>query len=328
MLPRCPAAAAPWVDQCDVIHLRVPIARRDLRVSRRRCAAQAGVPAGGRRLRGAAAALAVSRHQEACCSARYVAFEEWALRYMTARALTFANGAALRAKHERDGARVIETKTTTLSLADISTRTDTCSGRQIRLLTRQPDRSAQRPASSARGGRAMLAAAGHDVTLDIVGPTIGLIGETERDAIASEARGVGVADRVSLRGAGRARSADAALSRVRPLRAADPARRRHSARADSKRWPRVTDGDDRCCRYLEPDTNGANGLLSPEGSTDWMVAALRTLMTTPQLRQQVIRRAATPRRAAYTLERQAASLMEMCRRERNAACRFATRPGS
>ena len=31
---------------------------------------------------------------------RYVAFEEWALRYMTGRALTFANGAALRAKHE------------------------------------------------------------------------------------------------------------------------------------------------------------------------------------------------------------------------------------
>ena len=55
---------APWVEQCDVIHLRVPDAGGDLRVSHRPGPAQAGVPARRRRLPGAAAAPAVSRRQE------------------------------------------------------------------------------------------------------------------------------------------------------------------------------------------------------------------------------------------------------------------------
>ena len=38
------------------------------------------------------------------------------------------------------------------------------------------------------------------MSLDIVGPTIGLIGESERDAIVADAARCGVADRVNLRG--------------------------------------------------------------------------------------------------------------------------------
>ncbi len=47
---------------------------------------------------------------------------------------------------------------------------------------------------------ARLVAAGHDVSLDLIGPTIGLIGDQEADAIRDEARRLGVADRVNLRG--------------------------------------------------------------------------------------------------------------------------------
>ena len=131
--------------------------------------------------------------------ARYVAFEEWALRYMTSRALTFANGAALRAKHEQQGARVIETKTTTLSQADIGTRTDVLSPAKLRALTvsRIDPRKGLRVLPAAI---AQLVASGIDITIDIVGPTIGLIGDDERDAIREAATTAGVADRVRLLG--------------------------------------------------------------------------------------------------------------------------------
>ena len=122
-----------WVDECDVIHLRVPspaaiFAFRIAEAKRKPIFLlvvgdyEALLPHLG------------YRGIKKFLFGRYVAFEEWALRYMTRRTLTFANGAALRAKHERDGARVHETKTTTLSLSDLSTRTDTCTGRRIRLL--------------------------------------------------------------------------------------------------------------------------------------------------------------------------------------------------
>jgi EpsI family protein len=117
---------------------------------------------------------------------RYVAFEEWALRYMTARALTFANGAALREKHERDGVRVHETRTTTLSLDDLASRSDTCAAAPIRLLTvsRIDPRKGLRTLPAVVHS---VQAAGVEATVDIIGPTVGLIGESERDAIAAAA---------------------------------------------------------------------------------------------------------------------------------------------
>jgi len=122
-----------WVDQCDVIHLRVPspAAIFAFRIAEAR--------------RKPIFLLVVGDYEallphlgyrgiKKILFAQYVAFEEWALHYMTKRALTFANGAALKAKHERDGVRIHETRTTTLSLADLATRTDTCAGQRIRLL--------------------------------------------------------------------------------------------------------------------------------------------------------------------------------------------------
>ena len=48
---------------------------------------------------------------------------------------------------------------------------------------------------------ANLVAAGRDVTLDLVGPTIGEIGEAERAAILARAEALGVAGRINLLGA-------------------------------------------------------------------------------------------------------------------------------
>lgn len=208
MLPAMHRRLRDFVRQCDVIHLRVPTPAA---IFAFRLARAANKPV----------FLLVVGDYKALLShlgyrglkkrlfATYVAFEEWALRHMTTRSLTFANGAALREKHEQQAAsakatagqapRVIETKTTTLSLADIASRTDTCGGGQVKCLTvsRIDPRKGLRVLPAAI---ASLVAQGRDVTIDIVGPTIGQIGDTERDAIAAEARRLGVENRVRLLG--------------------------------------------------------------------------------------------------------------------------------
>ena len=131
--------------------------------------------------------------------AAYTAFEERAIRRMAAVSLTFANGADLAEKHRAQGATVVETKTTTIAAGEVNTRPDTCQGRPVRLLTvsRIDPRKGLRclPDAVAR-----LRAAGHDVTVDIVGPAVGQTGEDERAAIERAARELGVADRVRCTG--------------------------------------------------------------------------------------------------------------------------------
>ena len=301
-----------WVDRCDAIHLRVPspaaiFAFRIAEAKRKPIFLlvvgdyEALLPHLG------------YRGIKKLLFARYVAFEEWALRYMTRRALTFVNGAALRAKHERDGARVHETKTTTLSLADLSSRSDTCTGKRIRMLcvSRVDPRKGLR---SLPAVISVVAAAGHDVTLDIVGPTIGLIGESERDAILAEATRCGVADRVHLRG-------PVALDDLMPLyRDFDlfvlPTRPgegipRVLMEAMAGGLPVVTTDVSGISGLI---TNGENGLLVPEGSTQGLADAVLSLITTPGLRQRLIQGGYATARA-HTLERQAASLMETVARE-------------
>ncbi len=301
-----------WVDQCDVVHLRVPspaaiFAFRLAEAQRKPIFLlvvgdyEALRPHLG--YRGAKKFL----------FSRYVAFEEWALRYMTRRALTFANGASLRAKHERDGAIVHETKTTTLSLSDLSTRIDTCAGSRIRLLcvSRIDPRKGLRSLPAVVSG---LAAAGHDVSLDIVGPTIGLIGEAERDAIIGEAARLGVADRVNLRG-------PVALDQLMPLyRDFDlfvlPTRPgegipRVLMEAMAGGLPVVTTDVSGISSLI---SDGENGLLTPEGSTPAMIEALRSLIATPPLRQALIQGGYATARA-HTLERQASALMQIVAKE-------------
>ena len=301
-----------WVEQCDVIHLRVP---SPAAIFAFRIAEAARKPV----------FLLVVGDYEALLPhlgyrglkkflfAKYVAFEEWALRYMTRRALTFANGAALQAKHAGDGVRVHETKTTTLSLADLATRTDTCGGRRIKLLcvSRIDPRKGLRLLPSVVE---QLVATGHDVSLDIVGPTIGLIGESERDAIVDEARRHGVAGRVSLRG-------PVALDQLIPLyREFDlfvlPTRPgegipRVLMEAMAAGLPIVTTDVSGIASLI---SDGDNGLLVAEGSTEAVAAALARLITDPALRQQLIKNGYATARA-HTLEQQADSLMQIVSRE-------------
>jgi len=301
-----------WVDQCDVIHLRVPTpaAIFAFRIAEARRKPifllvvgdyEALLPHLG------------YRGLKKILFAQYVAFEEWALRYMTRRALTFVNGASLRAKHERDGAKVHETRTTTLSVSDLSARADTCTGSRIRLLcvSRVDPRKGLRSLPAVVSS---LTALGHDVTVDIVGPTIGLIGESERDAIVGEAQRCGVADRVNLRG-------PIALDQLLPLyREFDlfvlPTRPgegipRVLMEAMAAGLPIVTTDVSGIASLI---TNGENGLLVAEGSTQAMIDAVRSLIATPPLRQRLIQGGYATARA-HTLERQAASLMQTVAKE-------------
>lgn len=130
----------------------------------------------------------------------YTAFEEWNVQWMVDRSLTFANGAALAAKHARADRPVIATQTTTIDAGEIGAREDTCRELRVRLLT--VSRIDPR-----KGLRVLPAVVGHlvgrdfDATLDIVGPAVGAPGESERKSIEADAQMLGVGDRVRLVGA-------------------------------------------------------------------------------------------------------------------------------
>jgi len=130
----------------------------------------------------------------------YTEFEERNVQWMADHALTFANGRALAAKHSRAGRPVIDTTTTTIGDHDIAHRLDTCTRSRVRALTvsRIDPRKGLRVLPHVVR---LLVDAGIDVTLDIVGPTVGRPGQDERAAILDDASGRGVGDRVALSGA-------------------------------------------------------------------------------------------------------------------------------
>jgi glycosyltransferase involved in cell wall biosynthesis len=242
-----------------------------------------------------------------------VAFEERVLTQMTRNALTFANGAALRVKHERDGVRVFETKTTTLLESDVVSRVDTCRGDTIRLLTvsRIDPRKglAVLPAAVAA-----LIATGANVTLDIVGPTIGKIGDDERRSIVDAAAARGVSDRVNLRGAV-------------PLDELIPMYRRYDIfvlptqpgegiprvllEAMAAGLPVITTNVAGIGGLV---TDRENGLLLDDVSPESVAKDVRSLIDAPALRQELIRRGYETARA-HTLDRQAAAMMQIVSRE-------------
>jgi len=130
----------------------------------------------------------------------YTEFEERNIQWMANHSLAFANGSALAAKHARPHRAVVETTTTTISERDIATRSDTCTRTRVRALSvsRIDPRKGLRVLPHALR---LLVDAGIDITLDIVGPTVGRPGEDERAAIVAGANRFGVGDRVSLAGA-------------------------------------------------------------------------------------------------------------------------------
>jgi glycosyltransferase involved in cell wall biosynthesis len=300
-----------WVAQCDVVNLRVPtpagiFAFREA-VTRRKPVFLLVV--------GDYRALLPHlpyRGVKRVLFAAYVAFEEWALAHMTSRALTFANGAALRAKHEGHGARVIETKTTTLSLHDIGSRPDTCQHRPVRLLTvsRIDPRKGLRVLPSML---AQLVGRRCDVTLDIIGPPIGQLGEAEATAIAGEAERAGVSDRLRLVGAlpldqllPMYGSYDVFVLPTRPGEGIP----RVLLEAMANGLPVVTTdvaGIGSLVRHRE------NGVLAG-GTADETAAAVYDVITDDTLRQAIIAAGYETARQ-HTLERQAAVMMASVSRE-------------
>jgi glycosyltransferase involved in cell wall biosynthesis len=307
-LPSIYARLRDWIDRLDIVHLRVP------------------TPAGIVAFR-----LAEARHKpifllvvgdyeallphlpyrgvKKTLFGAYVAFEEWALRRMTRGALTFANGAALREKHEGHGATVFETKTTTIRLQDVASRVDTCETKPVKLLTvsRIDPRKGLRVLPEMV---ATLVAEGHDITLDLVGPTIGLIGEEERDRIVAEAVRHGVAERVRLRGA-------VPLDDLMPLYArydvfvlpTQPGEGipRVLLEAMAAGLPVVTTNVSGIGGLVR---HGENGLLAADGSARAAAEALRTLLADADRRRRLIAGGyETARR--HTLERQAAEMMRV-----------------
>ena len=312
MLPSVYGRLRAWVGQCDVIHLRVPTpaAIFAFRLARAQRKPVFLLVVGDYR---ALLPYLPYRGVKKALFGAYVAFEEWALRYMTTRALTLANGAALREKHERQGATVFETKTTTLSLQDIASRHDTCGSKPIRLLTvsRIDPRKGLRVLPEAV---AALVADGHNVTLDLVGPTIGQIGDEERDRIAAEARRLGVGERVAIKG-------PVPLDQLMPLYQhydafvlpTQPGEGipRVLLEAMAAGLPVVTTNVSGIASLIRHDENG---LLMADSSAGAVAVAVRRLVAEPALRQRLIAGGYETARA-HTLERQAASMMDVVSRE-------------
>ena len=134
----------------------------------------------------------------------YLAVEEWLQTRMVAGAPAFVNGQALYAKYNRPDRRVLLTTTSTISDADVIDRPDTgladTGHAPIRLLTvsRIDPRKGLRHLPPAL---ADLVRRGHDVRLTIVGPTVGKMGEEERDRVLASASEHAIADRVEFVGA-------------------------------------------------------------------------------------------------------------------------------
>jgi glycosyltransferase involved in cell wall biosynthesis len=308
MLPRVYRRLKSWVAECDVIHLRVPTPAA---IFAFRAAMQMRKPV----------FLLVVGDYEALLPhlpyrgvkktlfSAYVAFEEWALRHMTSRVLTFTNGASLRRKHEQHGTRIVETKTTTLSQQDIGTRTDVAQSRPIRALTvsRIDPRKGLR---ALPGAVEILVREGVDISLDVIGPTIGLIGDDERDAIARDAESRGVADRVALVGPvpldrlmSMYRDYDMFILPTQPGEGIP----RVLLEAMANGLPIVTTDVSGITSLI---THEANGLLIPDASAKSVAAAISRLVTDGELRRRVIQGGYATARG-LTLERQAADMMRI-----------------
>ena len=255
--------------------------------------------------------------------AAYAAFEERAIRRMAASALTFANGRALAEKHREQGTEIIETKTTTISASDIQTRTDTCLRGPIRVLTvsRIDPRKQLRclPEAVSR-----LRAAGRDIRLDIVGPTVGRTGEIERDAIEHDARSLGVAQYVRSVGA-------IPLDRLVPLyrdydlfilpTGPGEGIPRVLLEAMAAGLPIVTT---RAAGIPSLITHEQNGLLINAATASDVAAAVERLIDDSALRQRLIREGYATA-ATHTLEHQAAEMLRIVAARTGAPLRTAPR---
>jgi glycosyltransferase involved in cell wall biosynthesis len=237
----------------------------------------------------------------------YTAFEEHNIQWMADRSVAFANGAPLALKHSRKGRPVIETQTTTISLADVAAREDTCAGGRVRVLTVSRI-DPRKGLSILPDTLSQLVARRFDVALDIVGPAVGAPGEVERRAIAARATALGVEGRFRLLGA-------VPLDRLLPLyREYDlfvlptlPGEGipRVLLEAMTAGVPVVTT---RVAGIPSLVSHEVNGLLVNEPTPSAIADALARLLSDAGLRRRLIANGYETARA-HTLEAQAARMM-------------------
>jgi glycosyltransferase involved in cell wall biosynthesis len=243
----------------------------------------------------------------------YTEFEEGGLQWMANHSLAFANGSALTDKHSRPNRPVVQTTTTTISANDIATRSDTCGSRPVRLLTvsRIDPRKGLRVLPAAIE---QLAGLGLNVTIDIVGPSIGRPGDDEKAAIASDASARGVGSRVNFAGA-------VPLDQLLPLY------RKYDVfvlpTLPGEGIPRVllesmTAGmpvvTTRVSGIPSLITHEVNGLLVDEATADNVTQAIARVVSDGPLRRRLIANAYETARGR-TLEAQAAKMMAVVSRE-------------
>ena len=241
----------------------------------------------------------------------YTEIEEASIWWMTRTALTFANGAALARKHGRTDAAVVETRTTTISAADIAARVQTCQSAAIRLLTVSridPRKGLRTLPEMVR----TLVDRGLDVTLDIVGPVVGSPGEQEREAILADTRRLDVPGRVRCLGP---LALDALLPAYReydvfvlPTLPGEGIPR-VLLEAMAAGVPIVTT---RVAGIPSLITHEGNGLLVEAGPSGATADAVERLVADPELRRRLIQAGYVTARQ-HTLEHQAEFIVDRLR---------------
>ena len=157
---------------------------------------------------------------------------------------------------------------------------------------------------------AQLSAEGIDVSLDIIGPTIGLIGDDERDAIRRDAAARGVSDRVQLPGPvpldrlmSLYRDYDIFILPTQPGEGIP----RVLLEAMANGLPIVTTDVSGITSLI---TDGINGLLIADATAEAVAGAVRRLVRDGELRRRLIQGGYLTARN-HTLERQASVMMHV-----------------
>jgi len=241
----------------------------------------------------------------------YVRLEERLLQEMVNRSLAITNGRALYEKHARPGKAIYETRNSTLSISDVAPARETYQQPSARLLcvSRIDPRKGLRYLPAAM---AILREHGFEPSLNVIGPTVGRIGQQEKEATLQAARGLGLADAIRFRG-------PASLSEVYS------AYREHDLllvpSLPGEGIPRVlleamAAGLPLVATSVAgiPDlvADGHNGLLVPPFDGDALGRAAARLLEEPWLREACVRSGyATARK--HTAEAQAARITDVLR---------------
>ncbi len=242
----------------------------------------------------------------------HVELEERLLDGMVSRTLTLCNGASLHARFARPERDVVEMRTSTLSDEAFHVRSDTCQSGTIELLcvSRVDPRKGLRYLPAAIQA---LARRGHDVRLRIVGPIVGSPGQDEREQTMRRAAELGVAERITFRGAATIDQVFAAYRQadlfVLPSLPGEGVPR-VLLEAMAASLPLVST---RVAGIPSAVRDGSTGLLVEPADSDALGEALARLIEDGDLRRQLIARGQSEARQ-HALGRQADQILTAVRR--------------